>query len=199
MKGTPKIFISAGGGFLALVMAALLLFFYLESTKPTKDKKKSIEVEISIGEENRPEHLRQIDQLMSTMELDKVNVQVPPKQKTNDTAQVKVSLRLAGTIELLKLSIANEALKTGSKVKINDTMAVLLSGDAFKITPRGPAEQPVFKNQNTEWKWEIRPKQAGQQELHFTVIAFFSVDGKRTSHAIKNFDKVIKIEGKPKS
>ena len=193
MNGKSKIIVSAVGGFLVLVIAASLVFFYVEINKRDNASKGSVDYNFSVGEEARPEYLSRVDRLLDVMEFDKITILAPGRMNIDDDVQVKVSLRLANSIEMLRLSIVNEALKVGAKVKVSDKMAVLLSGDSFKISPRGPAEQEVSRFQQTDWKWDIQSRETGNHEIHLTVIVIFEVDGKLASRAIRSFDKIIKV------
>ncbi|MEH6631337.1 MAG: hypothetical protein V7776_10940 [Halopseudomonas aestusnigri] len=195
MKGKSKIIVSAMGGLLALVVATSLVFFYMEINKRDNASKSLADYNLSVGEEVRPGYLGRVDHLLDLMEFEKITILVPGRVNIDDDVPVKVSLRLANSIEVLRLSIINEALKVGAKVKVSDKMAVLLSGDSFQISPRGPAEQEVSRFQQTDWKWDIQPRETGSHEIHLTVIVIFEVDGKLTSRAIRSFDKIIKVTG----
>jgi hypothetical protein len=48
-------------------------------------------------------------------------------------------------------------------------MAVILKGDAFKITPLSDEEQYVAQDQITTWKFEVTPRKAGTQHLAICV------------------------------
>ncbi len=193
MNGKSKIIVSAVGGLLGLVVAASLVLFYMEINKRDNASKSSTGYDFSVGEEVRPEYLSRVDRLLDVMEFEKITILAPGRMNIDDDVQVKVSLRLANSIEMLRLSIVNEALKVGAKVKVSDKMAVLLSGDSFKISPRGPSEQEVSRFQQTDWKWDIQSRETGNHEIHLAVIVIFEVDGKLASRAIRSFDKIIKV------
>jgi hypothetical protein len=72
-------------------------------------------------------------------------------------------------------------------------MEARLSGYMFQITAITPEIQAVSKRQQTEWKWEIDPKEEGKHRLHLTLTALLEIDGHSTPRAIRTFDKIIEV------
>jgi len=52
-------------------------------------------------------------------------------------------------------------------------MEARLSGYMFQITAITSEEQVVSKDQRTEWKWEIHPKEEGEHRLHLTLTLYW--------------------------
>jgi hypothetical protein len=72
-------------------------------------------------------------------------------------------------------------------------MEARLTGYMFNITAITDEIQAVSESHNTEWRWEIHPKEEGKHSLHLTLTALIEVDGHSTPRAIRTFDKIIEV------
>jgi len=96
-------------------------------------------------------------------------------------------------MEELKRSIVEEGEKVGASIKVSDRMEARLSGYMFQITAITSEEQVVSKDQRTEWKWEIHPKEEGEHRLHLTLTALLEINGNSTRRAIRIFGRYIEV------
>jgi hypothetical protein len=55
----------------------------------------------------------------------------------------------------------------------------------------------VSRTEPTEWKWEVRPKQSGQQSLHLTLNAIVKFEDKERPRVVRTFDRVIQVDVAP--
>ncbi|WP_419904808.1 hypothetical protein [Kiloniella sp.] len=194
MKGKSKIFISVMGIVFVLLIFTVLVLFSFKVGEREADPQTSLEVEITLGEEKKPAYINRIETQLDTMLFDKKIISAPPKMRTDDRALVKISLQLNSSIEMLKLAVVNEALRAGATVKFKDALEVRLSSDNFKIYSRGPAKQTISRYKQTDWKWEIHSKKAGNHKLHFILIAHYEVEGHNAFRTIKVMDKEIEVQ-----
>ncbi len=72
-------------------------------------------------------------------------------------------------------------------------MEANLYGEAFETHPLRPARQAVGGADDTEWQWEIVPKEPGNQELHLVISAVLNVRGREGSKVLKVYDRTIDV------
>ena len=111
----------------------------------------------------------------------------------DDSSQIQLILSLTETMEELKRSIVEEGEKVGASIKVSDRMEARLSGYMFQITAITSEEQVVSKDQRTEWKWEIHPKEEGEHRLHLTLTTLLEINGNSTRRAIRIFGRYIEV------
>jgi hypothetical protein len=134
-----------------------------------------------------------VDELLNKMEFGVIAFNAPTHINIDDSSQIQLLLSLADTVENLKQSITEEGEKVGATIKVTDRMEARLSGYMFQITAITPETQAISKSQETEWKWEIHPKEEGKHRLHLTLTALLEIDGRSTPRAIRTFDKEIEV------
>jgi hypothetical protein len=134
-----------------------------------------------------------VDQLLNEMDLGSIAFNAPTEINIDDTPQIQLILSLTDTAEQLKQSITAAGDKLGAKIKVSNRMEARLTGYQFQITKVTPEVQAVSRNEQTEWKWEIEPKEAGRHNLYLTINALLEIDGQSTPRSIKTFDKQIEV------
>jgi hypothetical protein len=72
--------------------------------------------------------------------------------------------------------------------------ATLNGGGAFDVSPPGPQQQLISKEQVTTWTWVVTPKQSGIQFLILSLDAVLNVDGKDGTRNINTFKRKIEIK-----
>ena len=140
-----------------------------------------------------PEPPSNLDKLLDEMEFGVIAFNAPTHINIEDSSQIQLLLSLADTVEKLKQSITKEGEKVGATIRVTDRMEARLSGYMFQITAITHETQAVSKSQETEWKWEIHPKEEGKHRLHLTLTALLEIDGHSTPRAIRTFDKKIEV------
>ncbi len=138
--------------------------------------------------------LGSVDQLLKQMEFGHIAFNTPSRINIDDTPQLQLLLSLAEPIERLKTAITAEGEKLGFTVRVSERMEARLRGQAFAITPLTPEIQAVSKIERTEWKWQLKPQQAGRQSLHLTLSALLDIEGHNTPRIVKTFEKTILVE-----
>jgi len=140
-----------------------------------------------------PDSPGNVDRLLNEMELGVIAFNAPTNINIDDSPQIQLILSLAETVEKLKQSIAEEGEKVGATIRVSNKMEARLSGYKFQITAITPEIQAVSKSQQTEWNWEIHPKEKGPHKLHLTLTALLEIDGYSTPRAIRTFSKIIEV------
>ncbi len=184
MKKEWKTIIGAG----ALVAVLLIISLIQYNGRPSDYQ--------VISEDKKTDifHQSNVDKLLDEMELGAVVFNVPSKINIDDSPQIQLILSLADSIETLKKLITEEGKKIGATIKISNRMEARLTGYKFQISAITPEIQAVSKHRQTEWKWEIHPKEEGTNKLHLTVTALLDIDGHSTPRAIRTFDKDIEVQ-----
>ncbi len=141
----------------------------------------------------KPSLLDNVDRLLNEMGFGTIAFNAPNSINIDDSPQIQLILSLAQTVEELKRSITEVGEKVGATIRVSDRMEARLSGYMFQITAITPEIQAVSKYQQTEWKWEIHPKEEGKHKLHLTLTALLDIDGYSTPRAIRTFDRVIEV------
>lgn len=139
------------------------------------------------------EPLGNVDRLLDEMEFGNIAFNTPVTINIDSSRQIQLLLSLAKDIEQLKQSITAEGHQVGATIKISDRMEARLSGYMFEITAITKEVQAVSKTRQTEWKWEIHPKEIGRHELHLTLTALLDINGYDTPRTIRTFDRIIEV------
>jgi hypothetical protein len=136
-----------------------------------------------------------VDQFLESLAQANIAFNVPPSLNLNDTAQIQLLLSMEQSIEDLKNSITQLGEKFGDQIRVSSQMEARLTGQNFKITPITPEVQAIASMERTEWRWEVSPTIEGSHQLHLTVTALLSVEGRDRPKAIRTFDKTIDVTG----
>lgn len=134
-----------------------------------------------------------IDQILSSMKLGNIAFNVPENMNIDEAKQVQLLLSLQDPIEELKKSLQDEGKKYGASIQVGSRMEARLKGQKFTITAITPEVQAVSESSQTEWKWEVQPKETGNHRLHLTLSALLEIDGQSTPRMVKTFDKEIEV------
>ncbi|MCP5245560.1 MAG: hypothetical protein H6937_06260 [Burkholderiales bacterium] len=148
----------------------------------------------SIKKQSYDRDLTVIDQILATLEFGNIVFNPPEKMNIDETRQIQLLLGMKETIEQLKQMIEEKGIKDGDRIRVSDRMEARLTGLNFNILAITPEEQGITRTEITKWKWEIKPKSGGQQELHLTLAALIDVYGETTRRSIRVFDKKIDVE-----
>ena len=134
-----------------------------------------------------------LDRLLGEMKFGTVAFNAPTNINIDDSPQIQLILSLAETIEQLKQSITEEGEKVGASIKVSDEMEARLSGYMFEITAITSEIQAVSSSQQTQWKWEIHPREEGSHQLHLTLTALLEINGHSTPRTIRTFSQFIEV------
>jgi hypothetical protein len=135
-----------------------------------------------------------LDRVLEGLAMANIAFNTPESINFEQTAIIELVLSLGMPIEELKEVVVAEGAKEGASIRVSERMETRLTGPNFAITAITPEVQGISGVEITQWKWEVKPTQAGSQRLHLTLSALFDVDGTRTSRVIRTFDKEIAIK-----
>jgi|GEM_PF-1087714 len=140
------------------------------------------------------ERIRANDEVLRSLEAANIAFNALDSLNIEDTARIQLLLSLQKSAAELKSQIEGTAKIESATIRVSDRMEAELSGSNFEITAITPKEQAVATEGDVEWKWEVKPKSEGRHQLHLTLTAILSIQGKDTRRAIRTFDKFIEIE-----
>jgi hypothetical protein len=135
-----------------------------------------------------------IDAAVATLQQASIAFNAPKTLELAQTEQIQLLLDLNQPPEALGLALTSEGARRSSQVGVAARMEARLTGEQFQITATTPEEQLISSKGPTEWRWDIRPKATGPQELHLTLTALFDVEGKPGRRHIRTFDETIEVE-----
>jgi hypothetical protein len=138
--------------------------------------------------------LAAVDRILVRMPFGSIAFNTPRSMNLYSKALIQLLLDIKTPIEELKQYVKAEGEKAGERIRVSNRMAARLTGPNFAITAITQETQAVSGAEMTEWKWEIKPKNAGSQFLHLTLSAILNVEGADTPRTIRTFDKIIEVE-----
>lgn len=150
-----------------------------------------------------------IERALQKLQLGKIAFNVPIEMTLDETYRIHLLLSKslpeqelqAQLHEYLGSSTASgtkdvntrERIETAA-VKIGPRMEAIVTGQNFEITEVTPQEQPVSREETTEWQWDVKPRKPGTQELHFTINVILLVNKATMRRAINTFDRRIDVK-----
>jgi hypothetical protein len=135
-----------------------------------------------------------VDDILKNMQLGAIAFNVPSSMNLEDSALLHLVLSLTKQVEELKKLIEEKGRKEGARIRISNFMEATLSGSDFHITAITPARQVISADEDTEWKWEIKPRRTGINNLHLVLNALFTIEGRDRFRTVKSFDKTIEVK-----
>ena len=137
--------------------------------------------------------LDSVDRVLAHMELANLAFNVPKTIRLGSTAEIQLLISTEQTIRQLRAKITALGAKAGATIRVAPRMEARLTGLGFKILENTPEVQAIGGPGPTEWTWDVEPNVSGTRQLHLTVSALITVDGKETPRTIETFDRVIQI------
>jgi hypothetical protein len=144
--------------------------------------------------------LEEVDATLKKLDLGDIAFKVPERLPLRQHATVVLLLSPTQsaaqlTATLRQETAAGEKVESAERIQISGLMEAKLAGPAFEIRAITPEEpQMVSRTEPTEWKWDVTPKQPGQQSLHLTINAIVKFDGANHPRTIRSFDRTIQVE-----
>jgi hypothetical protein len=138
-----------------------------------------------------------VDRIIQAMDWGNVAYNVPRSIRLGATEEIQLLLSLQQSLKDLQHDVTAAGEVEGARVQVSNVMKASLSGSDFQIEVISPETQAISSTGTTEWKWEIRPKTAGEHQVHLVLSALFEVDGVSAARPIKTYDRTITIEVTP--
>lgn len=131
-----------------------------------------------------------IDQLSSAS----FGYSVPKEANIDDAVEVDMIVNPAITVDQIKDQLP-DGQKVGQTIQISKVIQATVTSTDFEVTPITPERQVVMGNQNTTWKWSLKPKSVGpNKEVKITVTAIVIVDGERTERYLETYTGKVKVD-----
>lgn len=117
----------------------------------------------------------------------------PEDMLIDDSRVIKLLLSATKNGEELKQLFQGEGSIETSEVEIFDQMEAVLVAPEFQITKITPERQQITIDEETIWKWEIKPLKLGKQRLHLAINMIVSVGGKEQLRSVHTYEKEIEV------
>jgi hypothetical protein len=118
----------------------------------------------------------------------------PPSMLRGETKLVTLLVSQTSSLPELKEQIqAKGDVVEGHVIKIAPLMQAHLTGGSFEITPITQEAQPISQTENTEWKWEIKPKEFGKLQLHLAVSALVKLGDTERIRTLRTFEETVAV------
>jgi hypothetical protein len=134
----------------------------------------------------------EVDRLLEGLETANIAFNTPKSLGYGRTFEIKLELSTNKSPEELASTIHEPGERETASVKISNEMDARLTGEQFQITAVRPERQAVSAN-GTEWSWDIKPNELGQQRLHLTLDAVLEIDNHESTYTLKTFDRTIGV------
>lgn len=92
---------------------------------------------------------------------------------------------------------ATGEVKVEGVARLSPKMKAVLTGSGFTITSGQSDVQAVSLREPTEWHWQLKPAESGEQRLTVTLSAIVKVDDEATERLIKTFDRTVMVRVSP--
>jgi hypothetical protein len=122
---------------------------------------------------------------------------VPNDMNVDEVATVTLIVNPSKTIEEITREIGGDSV-TGEML-VSRILTAEISSSDFDITKLTPARQAVDDDQNTEWKWNIKPRGPGaSRQFTISVSALVYVYGEKTERFIDTYHGRVNVHITPK-
>jgi hypothetical protein len=136
-----------------------------------------------------------LDEALQKLIAGNVAFNTPEHMSVGKSQIIEAKLSVNMPPEALIAQLSEAGKKESASLSVADRMSATLSGGgAFEVSPSGPQQQLISREQATSWTWEVTAKQVGTQYLILSFDAMLTVDGKDGTRNINTFKRSIKVE-----
>lgn len=99
----------------------------------------------------------------------------------------------------LESKLSEPGAASSARIRIAENVEAILTGPAFEIRPITPEVQAISREEPTEWRWEVEPREEGTHRLFLTINALIPSAGGERRRAVRTFDRTIIVRVTPTS
>ncbi|MET0887215.1 MAG: hypothetical protein ABWX92_12260 [Mycetocola sp.] len=118
---------------------------------------------------------------------------VPETMTLGKASEVRLVLSAQHSIKQFKKKVTELGNADGAHIRYSDSMKAHLTGTGFEIEPVTEEIQAVSGQHITEWRWEVKPTETGDQRLHLTLTAIIVVKGSDKPYSVRTFDRTLDV------
>lgn len=118
-------------------------------------------------------------------------------ETTNITEDIKAQLLIDPSTDDVSKQLTVKGTVTKSTIQISKVAIAKLTAPDFDVVAITPEQQALTTTEPTEWLWELQPKSAGTHDVQLTVTAVIKVDGDKSEHHLKTFEKSVTVQITP--
>src|SRR6266496_1907910 len=139
--------------------------------------------------------LSPLDAALEKLIAGNVAFNTPDRMRVGKSQIIEAKLAVRIPPDVLTTQLTEAGKKESASLSVADRMsASLFGGGAFDVSPSGPQQQLISRQQVTSWTWDVTPKQTGTQYLILSFDAVLTVDGKDGTRNINTFKRSIEVE-----
>jgi hypothetical protein len=121
----------------------------------------------------------------------------PDEMRMSEIVRIQAALLPGKDTSSVRLRIEEPGPIRARVIEVSDSVQAELRGGAFEIRALYPEKRRLSRTRPTEWLWEVRPKNAGQQVLALTVSAWVMDAGTRDWVPIRTFREMVHVTVRP--
>lgn len=139
-----------------------------------------------------------IDRVLQELPTGNIAFNAPDSMVLGQTYGIHLLLSPRQSVQELQAElqrrVAGQNVLEGAQISIAPDMEARLSGQDFTIGAVTPERQAVSAEQETDWQWDVTPKEAGAQELHLTLNVILTVGKSSLPRSLRTFDRRIMVQ-----
>jgi hypothetical protein len=140
----------------------------------------------------------EVDAALKKLISANVAFNTPDHMKVTKSQMIEAKLAVDMPSDVLITQLTKAGKKEVHSLSVADRMSATLDGgSAFEISPSGPQQQFISREQVTTWTWKVTPKQAGTQLLNLFFDVALTVDGKEGIRRVRSYTREIEVEVAP--
>ena len=95
----------------------------------------------------------------------------PQSMRLEETTDIELLVNPSKNADQLQSELTEQGQSGHAATQYSKTMEAQLVSHGFNIAAVGPSTQLVEAGRTTRWKWQIKPKEGGEQRLDLTLTA----------------------------
>ena len=118
----------------------------------------------------------------------------PATLELNQTTQIQLRVSLAESIDQLKAEIQAAGAIEAGQVPVSNRIEAKLTGMNFEIRSVSDDVQLLGSRHTTEWSWDVKALEEGEQVLHLSLTSILTVDGQEVRRSFPSLDRKIIVQ-----
>lgn len=140
-----------------------------------------------------------VDEILGTLEVANIGFNVPQEMHLDEAETIEARISLSLSSDKLATLLTSKGVSPRTvetdRLKVSDVTEVRLEGGkAFDIVPITATRQGIGYQGSTDWRWQVTPRQHGEQTLHLIVDAVITLDGRDVPRTVRTYDRPIQIQ-----
>jgi hypothetical protein len=118
----------------------------------------------------------------------------PATLELNQTTQIQLRVSLAESMDRLRAEIRAAGDIEAGQVPVSNRIEAKLTGTNFEITSISDDIQLLGSRHTTEWSWDVKALEEGEQVLHLSLTSLLTVSGQEVRRSFPSLDRKIVVQ-----